>query len=401
MRAKRGFWFCVLSLFLAAGSAQAQTINPTTVQFTASIAHDATAPDGTPLLTSYELDFFLVGAQQPFQTLSLGKPTPDASSTITVNFANLLGGALPLPGIVYDATVVAIGPGGLSPSTLSNTFEYLPPCSYSVSPTSATPASSGGAATTAVTTTSGCAWTAASNATWLMVTSGASGTGSGTVSYTVAANTLTSSRSGTLTVAGQTVTITQAAAPCSYSVSPTSATPASSGGAATTAVTTTTGCGWTAASNATWLTVTSGASGSDSGTVNYTVAVNTPTSPRSGTLTVAGQTVTVTQAAAACSYSVSPTSATPGSSGGAATAMVTTTSGCAWTATSNAPWLTVTSVGSGTGSGTVSYSSDANTSTSSRTGTLTVAGTTVTVTEDGFTLAPPPPPGNVHMITGP
>jgi hypothetical protein len=294
MRAMRGFWFCVLSLFLAAGSVEGQTINPTTVQFTASTAHDAAAPDGTPLLTSYELDFFLVGAQQPFQTLSLGKPTPDSSSTITVNFATLLGSALPLTGTVYDATVVAIGPGGSSPSTLSNPFEFLA-CGYGVSPTSASPASGGGPAGVNVTTTPGCVWSATSNASWLIVTSGGTGSSSGIVNYTVAPNTLTSSRSGTLTVAGQTVTVMQAAAACSYAVSPTSASPASGGGAASIGVTTTSGCAWTASSNASWLTVTAGASGSGSGTVTYSFTANISASSRIGTLTVAGQTVTVTE----------------------------------------------------------------------------------------------------------
>jgi hypothetical protein len=115
------------------------------------------------------------------------------------------------------------------------------------------------------------------------------------VNYTVAANT-GAARTGTLTVAGQTVTITQAA-PCSFTVSPTSANPTSGGGPATVSVTTTTGCSWTATSNATWITITSGASGSGNGTVNYTVAANGTPSSRSGTLTVAGQTVTINQAA--------------------------------------------------------------------------------------------------------
>src|SRR5262249_51880563 len=56
------------------------------------------------------------------------------------------------------------------------------------------------------------AWTALSNATWLTITSGSSGTGNGTVGFSVATNTVTSTRSGTLTVAGNTVTVNQAAA---------------------------------------------------------------------------------------------------------------------------------------------------------------------------------------------
>jgi uncharacterized repeat protein (TIGR01451 family) len=56
-------------------------------------------------------------------------------------------------------------------------------------------------------------------------------------------------------------------------------------------------CTWNAVSNASWIHVTGGASGAGSGTVNLTVDPNTTGTPRTGTLTVAGQTVTVFQRA--------------------------------------------------------------------------------------------------------
>ena len=62
------------------------------------------------------------------------------------------------------------------------------------------------------------------------------------------------------------------------------------------AVTAGTGCTWTASSSASWLTVTSGASGSGNGSVGYAIAANTGAA-RSATLTVGGRTVTVSQAA--------------------------------------------------------------------------------------------------------
>jgi hypothetical protein len=57
-------------------------------------------------------------------------------------------------------------------------------------------------------------------------------------------------------------------------------------------------CDWTAVSNSSFITVDSGASGSNNGTVNFTVAPNTTGSARSGSLTVAGRNVTITQDAA-------------------------------------------------------------------------------------------------------
>ncbi len=82
-------------------------------------------------------------------------------------------------------------------------------CAYSLSPTSATIGSGTGGGTFAVTTTSACAWSAASNVSWL--SSSSSGSGSGTVSYTVASNPGSTPRTGTLTVGGQPFNVTQSA----------------------------------------------------------------------------------------------------------------------------------------------------------------------------------------------
>ena len=61
-----------------------------------------------------------------------------------------------------------------------------------------------------VTTNAGCAWTATSSASFLTVTSASSSTGPGTVTFTVAEN-LGDARTATLTIAGQAVTVNQAA----------------------------------------------------------------------------------------------------------------------------------------------------------------------------------------------
>ncbi len=82
---------------------------------------------------------------------------------------------------------------------------------------------------------------------------------------------------------------------CSFSINPTSASFAAAGGSQSVTVTTQAGCNWTAASNNSFITVTSGASGSGSGTVNYSVAANTAAA-RSGSLTIAGLTHSVSQA---------------------------------------------------------------------------------------------------------
>ena len=108
----------------APGSVDAQTTNnPTTVTFTASLDHNARRADGTPVVQSYQLDLFLAGASAPFQSVNLGKPTPDATNTIAINASTLFAG-WPIPGTIYVADVAAVGPGGTSASALSNTFAF-------------------------------------------------------------------------------------------------------------------------------------------------------------------------------------------------------------------------------------------------------------------------------------
>jgi CheY-like chemotaxis protein len=85
-------------------------------------------------------------------------------------------------------------------------------CQYSLTLTSAAAAASGGIATVGVNAGSGCYWTAVSTVSWITVTAGDDGTGSATVQYSVAGNASTSPRSGTLNIAGQVLTVTQAAA---------------------------------------------------------------------------------------------------------------------------------------------------------------------------------------------
>ena len=82
---------------------------------------------------------------------------------------------------------------------------------------------------------------------------------------------------------------------CTYTLSSTSLSVAGTGGTASFSVTAGSGCAWTVSSNAAFITLTSATSQSGNGTVNVTVSENTGEA-RTGTLTVAGQTFTVSQA---------------------------------------------------------------------------------------------------------
>jgi uncharacterized protein (TIGR03437 family) len=169
---------------------------------------------------------------------------------------------------------------------------------------------------------------------------------------------------------------------CNQTLSPTGQSFTPAGGTGSVSVTSDpASCTWTATSNVSWITVTSGASGTGNGTVNYTVAPSNTSSTRVGTLTIAGRSFTVTQAG--CSFSVSPTSKSFTAAGGTDSVAVTASpTACTWTATSNASWITITAGSSGSGNGTVNYSVAANTG-AFRTGTITVAGQTITITQLG------------------
>jgi hypothetical protein len=390
----------ISSLFVVIGFAAplgAQPIeNPKTVEFDPSPDHDVVT-GGTPLVDRYEMDFFIQGTVQPVLTLNLGKPVPAVDGRIRVNFVALLPQPL-LPGTIYTALVAAVGPGGRAASTVApDTFVFAVPCSFTVSPTNPPALAAGGAnGSVSVSTANGCSWTASESAAWLTITSGSNTTGAGVVTYTAAANTTNSPRSATMTVAGQSVTITQDAAPCSFTVSPTNPPAlAAGGGSASVTVTTATGCAWTASEAASWLTITSAAGASGTGTVSYTATANTTTSPRSTTLTVAGQSVTVTQDPAPCSFTVSPANLVLAAAGGSATISVTTTSGCAWTASQSAAWLSITSGSKGSGTGFVTISAIANTTTADRTTTITVGGHSVLVTQPAGI---PKAPTNVRIV---
>ncbi|HEY2933346.1 MAG TPA: BACON domain-containing protein [Acidobacteriota bacterium] len=101
-------------------------------------------------------------------------------------------------------------------------------------------------------------------------------------------------------ISKSTFTATPAAVNCTFTIAPTTQALPAAGGDGSIAVTASdSSCTWTASSNASFITISSGATGTGNGTVNFSVAANTTDSVRTGTLTVAGQTFTVTQAAPA------------------------------------------------------------------------------------------------------
>ena len=151
----------------------------------------------------------------------------------------------------------------------------------------------------------------------------------------------------------------------------------SGGGEVSFTVTSQGGCGWIAASEASWIELTSNPISQGNGRVSYVVRDNPGSEPRTGTIRVANVRYTVTQQgrpAPLCAFTLSPQFEVFSASGGAGSINVTTGAGCAWKAESNKSWLVVTSSCCGVGSGSVSYLVEANATGGGRSGVITVNG---------------------------
>jgi uncharacterized protein (TIGR03437 family) len=232
------------------------------------------------------------------------------------------------------------GPGGVGYSITANTGAArnttitvagvavtvlqaaAPSCAYTLSATSSPLISGvGGVGTVRVTVAgTGCAaWSVATpSVSWVHVAGGSGSTASGMVSYSVDSNTANSARTTTLTVASQSYTVQQAAAPCTYTLGSTSSGTLAAGGASGSFQVIATGPAstWTITlptdPASQWIHVISALNAMGPGVVNYTVDLNNTMSARSLTLTVNGKnpattlTYTVNQAAGTANTAAGP-----------------------------------------------------------------------------------------------
>lgn len=269
-------------------------------------------------------------------------------------------------------------------------------CNFSLSPADIEVGAVSGTGGTNVVVGSACAWTATSNDSWLSVTGGSSGTGNGNVSFSATKNT-GGARIGTITIVGtsggsrveRTLTVTQYAGDCGYSVNPAAfPTVPVNGGTLNYTVNGAPGCNTlTPVSNVSWIIVNNG---------SITVLPNDSGVARSvhdGEVRLVGEDVLtnssvnipliINQSAdqtTNCSFSLSEPGVSLAAGNVNGNVSVASNSGCSWTAVSNAPWITVTSGSAGSANGTVSFSLAANTG-AARTGTIVIGGQTYTVNQ--------------------
>jgi hypothetical protein len=300
---------------------------------------------------------------------------------------------------------------------------------------SSTPAlpGSGGTGNLTVETARECTWSARTEAAWITL-SGSEGQGPATLAYSVAPNTRAVQRRGTVVVSDQRVEIVQEAAPCRYDVAPARHEVGSAGGEVAVMLTTLEGCSWTSRSNAGWISNGAPAQGEGQATIRFTVGANTG-GARTGALTIAELTVMVDQAAApaapsprpppppapppspgppppppspgpptppvpACAYNIKPTWYDAGRGPDDVRVQVAAPTGCAWTARTEANWVTVNDGRNGTGDGTVRLLIQGN-SGAPRTTIVLIAGLPFTLTQYGPQCSNAIQPTSTTIASGP
>ena len=160
------------------------------------------------------------------------------------------------------------------------------------------------------------AWTAVEYQGWISIDSGGYGFGNGLITYRVAANNGDASRTANIIITSsgyaRTCTVNQASAKSSLEISPSRRTH-SSAAASGLSIGVLANLQWTATDDRTWISLTSGGTGSGNGLVTYRVAANHGVT-RSGTITVSGGGITrafrVIQSAWADAYEADDTPAT-------------------------------------------------------------------------------------------
>jgi Viral BACON domain len=315
--------------------------------------------------------------------------------------------------VLLSAITMACG------STSTSTVAGPSPVKCQVTASNATPAfeATGGTGAVSVQAARECTWSAAAQAGWIAITPPTEGQGDGTLRYSVQANPAGTPRQGGINLNGQMVEVSQRGAPCVFTVSRSSVEIPAEQTVFEVELRGPIGCTWSASSEAPWLTLAAGAQGSGPGILRVSAAPN-PGGPRRGAVSAAGIRVEVLQLAAgqtptpspepsppapgpqppgACTFTLAPDRATFPASGGDGEAALQTGSDCAWTAASDAAWLSVTSQAAGTGQARITYRVDPNAATSARTGRLTI-GTAVLLVEQGAAGDQPPPPACTYTV---
>jgi hypothetical protein len=146
-----------------------------------------------------------------------------------------------------------------------------------------------------------------------------------------------------------------------------------------------------------WVSILSGASGTNNGTVTYKLEPNLTGNPRSGIIVIADQVFVVTQVF--CTYGVTPSSIQHSPNAETGTVSVACLKECPWEVIGTNDWINVLSGMNGKGGGTVTYSVKANDTGNARSGVLVIAGQSYTIHQFAIAGTNTADLGNVECLT--
>lgn len=223
-------------------------------------------------------------------------------------------------------------------------------------------------------------WDAIENCDWIHITSDTEGAGSATIAFTIDSNPLVVNRMGTLTIAGITLTVEQIG--LEADVTPEKTFFDSVDSDMSFIYVWTEGAGqWTAVSNDDWIQIDPDTEeGNGAGTCWFYIDdYPLTTQSRTGSITIAGKTVFITQ----CGYklSIEPSIAEVGSNAGAGEIGVAASIDQVWEVISDCDWISIVSGRNGIGNGKVQYQFTDNTTGETRTGTIIIGGQKYTLTQ--------------------
>jgi hypothetical protein len=291
--------------------------------------------------------------------------------------------------------------------------------------------SAGGAGVVRIQTNRECAWAIPPQPSWVKLSRPASMQGPAEIPFVVDENRSTSLRSWEVVVADQRVVISQEAASCTWSLSPSKLSIDASGGEAQAVLTTEEYCSWELPSPVSWIAIVPRRG---QGTAEITLHVSRNTGgARSGSVRVSSAAIEVAQREAsptpapvppapvppnpapapappapapepplpsptppACTFALTPEVFTTPAAGGSISVSLNSRDGCAWTVKDKPSWVTV-SAASGTGSAVLSITAAPNTG-AARAAVFIIAGRELrieqaqapcaySVTPDRFTLS--------------
>ena len=191
------------------GSASASATLTVTNPPTGTPPSITTQPQSETLDAGTNLTFTVAAIGSPplqWQWFFNGAPIADATNS----FLDLVGIGLANAGDYFATVTNAFGSAVSSIAML--TVIVPPVCDFILSKTGASFGPEGGADSVNVLTPPNCAWTVANTNSWITITSGSGGVGPATVSFTVSSNSTRTARTGVLLIAGNSFTVTQAAA---------------------------------------------------------------------------------------------------------------------------------------------------------------------------------------------